>query len=735
MLSRWLRLDVAASVFAGFLGAGVVDLLLVLSRGQGARPAEAVALAMGLYGTLGLILGLALGWAAAMVLGALPAPLAAHPQVDRRIGAGVLAGAVGGGALALVAAAGYTVLVAPMHSRALATIATAGVALLAIPPAVVVALAVRRLALGLVDALPGLGGAGKTGLALLALLVLAGLAGVLALSRADWRVLDLGPLQALAVAAALGLAHGLFWHRRGRAQRMLGAGLLTGIRAVLVLAVLALLPVAARTSEGSPTYAAIEEKALGLRALLGLARRGTDRDGDGHSARFGGGDCDDRRDDTYPGAEEIPGDGIDQNCQGGDATGDPTAVAAAGAGGAAAAPAAPTPIVRRAGEAFTGNVLIVSIDALRADRLGVAGYRRRKGQSLTPNLDALARRGAYFRRVWSQAPNTPRSFPSFLTGRYPSDIAWQDRSTNYSPILPANETFFEQLARAGLHPIGIFSHFYFTAERGLNQGFVEWNNDGAGTIAESNKDIAAPRIVPRVISRLQKAAASKERFVLWTHLFEPHSSYMVHPEFPTSTRGIEGLEEKYDYEIAFVDRWVGKLLASLDSTGLARTTAVVVLADHGEAWGEHNKRYFHGQDLTEEQLRVPLIVAIPGRGPVVVEDEVAIVDVGATLLDLVGLTPPAAFRGRSLLPAIDGQKLPPRPLFGELLPASSWPKHEVMIVDRGKKLTHKISERRWELHDLTTDPQQQKDLSGDPAHRALLESLKAKLLAFEEGKR
>ena len=730
MLSRWLRLPVAASVFAGFLGAGVVDLLLVLGRGQGARPAEAVALAIGLYGTLGLALGAAAGWATAMVLGGLPAPLGAHPQVDRRVAAGVLSGAVGAGALAVVAAVGFVVLVSPMHSKALATIATAGVALLAVPPAVIVALAFRRLALAVADRLPALGAAGKTGLVLVALLVLGALAGVLALSRADWRVLDLGPMQALGLAAVLGTAHGLFWHRRDRARRLLGAGAMTGVRVVLVLAVLALLPVAARAPEGSPTHAAVEDKALGLRALVGLARRATDGDGDGHSARFGGGDCDDRRPDSFPGAEEIPGDGIDQNCQGGDATG--TAAAAVGSGGGA--PQAPTAVVRRSGAAFDGNLLIISIDALRADRLGVAGYKRRKGQSLTPNLDRLAGRGAYFRRVWSQAPNTPRSFPAFLTGRWPSDIAWANRSTNYSPILPANETFFEQLASAGIKPIGIFSHFYFSAERGLNQGFAEWNNDGAGTIAESNKDIPSPRIVPRVIARLQKAAAAKERFALWTHLFEPHSSYMVHPEFPVSTRGVEGLEEKYDYEIAFVDRWVGKILAALETTGLAANTAVVVLADHGEAWGEH-KHYFHGQDLTEEQLRVPLIVAVPGRKPVEVEDEVAVVDVGATLLDLVGITPPASFRGRSLMPAVDGQPLPPRALFGELLPASSWPKHEVMIVDQGKKLTHKITERRWELHDLTSDPKQQKDLSADPRHQKLLEALKAKLLAFEEGKR
>src|SRR4030095_16614308 len=98
--------------------------------------------------------------------------------------------------------------------------------------------------------------------------------------------------------------------------------------------------------------------------------------------------------------------------------------------------------------------------------------------------------------------------------------------------------------------------------------------------------------------------------------------------------------------------------------------------DHGEAWGEH-KVYFHGQDLTEEQLRVPLIIAVPGRKPVVVEDEAAVGDVSATALDLVGLTPPAAFRGRSLLPAVEGKALPPRPLFAELLPATAWPKHEV----------------------------------------------------------
>ena len=92
---------------------------------------------------------------------------------------------------------------------------------------------------------------------------------------------------------------------------------------------------------------------------------------------------------------------------------------------------------------WKGNILIVTIDAFRADRLGVAGYSRSPGSagpSLTPTLDALARRGAYFRRVWSQAPNTPRSFPSIITGRYPTDIAFDKPTVNYPNLLPANQS-------------------------------------------------------------------------------------------------------------------------------------------------------------------------------------------------------------------------------------------------------------------------------------------------------
>ncbi|MES1209829.1 MAG: sulfatase-like hydrolase/transferase, partial [Pseudomonadota bacterium] len=561
---------------------------------------------------------------------------------------------------------------------------------------------------------------------LVALAAAGALAFVVALSRADWRVLDLGPLYALGLAVVLGAGHAVFWFGsrtgRGLREQLFDAAGIAIPAALAVAAALALV-LGAGMPEGDPAFAAVDEHALGLRALVGAARRLTDHDGDGFSARFGGGDCDDSRADVYPGAEDIPGDGIDQNCEGGDAK-----VVAAAAPAEGAAP--PARVEPRAG-AFKGNILIVTIDAFRGDRLGVAGYGRPAGRSLTPTLDALARRGTYFKRVWSQAPNTPRSFPSILTGRYPTDIAWDKPTVNYPNLLPSNHTFFESLRAVGLVPIGIFSHFYFTADRGISRGFAEWSDDGALSIADSNKDSASPRIVPRVIARLQQAAARKQRFVLWTHLFEPHSSYMPHKEFPTSLSGMPGLIEKYDYEIAFTDLWVKKLFDALHAAGLDRDTAVVVMADHGEAWGEH-KAYFHGTDLYDEQTRVPLIIAVPGQTPRVVDQDAKLVDVAPTLLDLVGAPVPANMRGRSLLPAIEGKPLPAAPVYAELMPATAWPHQASMMVADGHKLIHRISERRWEMYDLGRDPGEKNNLAEQPAREALFAQLKAKLVAFEE---
>jgi arylsulfatase A-like enzyme len=193
---------------------------------------------------------------------------------------------------------------------------------------------------------------------------------------------------------------------------------------------------------------------------------------------------------------------------------------------------------------------------------------------------------------------------------------------------------------------------------------------------------------------------------------------MEHPEFPIHEKGIAGLEEKYDYEIAFVDKYVGQIRDGIATAGIAGDTMIVLVSDHGEAFGQHSyggeKMFFHGQTLYDELLRVPLIVYVPGVAPRVVEQPVMLLDVAPTLIDAIKGKQPPSFQGRSLLPAIMGEPLPPRAVHAELLPASDWNHDAKMEIDaEGRtKLIYKISDNLFELYDLSEDPTEQKNLSG-----------------------
>jgi arylsulfatase A-like enzyme len=194
-------------------------------------------------------------------------------------------------------------------------------------------------------------------------------------------------------------------------------------------------------------------------------------------------------------------------------------------------------------------------------------------------------------------------------------------------------------------------------------------------------------------------------------------------------RGIPGLVARYDGEVRFVDRHLGALLDVVRETGLEKNTAVVVFSDHGEAFGEH-RHYFHGQGLHEEQLRVPMVVAAPGLAPRAPADPVALIDLAPTLCDLLGVTPPAVFRGRSLLPLLRGRPLPGRPVYAELLPAPSWPHTARALIDGDRKIIDRVSDGLVEVYDLASDPTERRNLAA--ARREAARDGRAALLRFVE---
>ncbi|HPH70324.1 MAG TPA: sulfatase-like hydrolase/transferase, partial [Kofleriaceae bacterium] len=431
------------------------------------------------------------------------------------------------------------------------------------------------------------------------------------------------------------------------------------------------------------TVADITEKTLIGTKMVNVLRKLIDRDHDGYSAFWGGPDCDDHNKDVHPNAKEIPGNGVDDNCVGGDGQvldggGDKTLPVTPMAPGDANPTTPPT---KAAGLPGVQNVLIVFVDTLRFDRLGVAGYQR-DGKSLTPNIDAFAAQAVNFTHAYSQAPNTPRSVPSFLTSRYPSQVKVDKQFAGYPAVSDDNDFLFEQLKAAGLTTLGETSHFYFCDDKrdptmcegfghkrhtNVLQGADEWNNSEAVDIAPSNKDIASPRVVPRAISKLDELAKAKKPFAMLVHLFEPHSTYVEHDGYAITESGTAALAQKYDYEIAFMDGWVGKLFDSLKANGLADNTMVVLIADHGEAFGVHtfagNKMFFHGQTLYNELLHVPMMFRIPGIAASKRDDVVQLVDLAPTVAAAMGAAPSSKWVGRSLVPALTGATLPPAPAF------------------------------------------------------------------------
>jgi len=701
----------------------------------------------GLWGLLALPMAIGTGlvlaagnatWGTGWVRG-LFARLRDDRDLDVAVSAILIAAVVVGGVLALVVAKASVMLVGDVQRKGVGGLLLGVVVLGLVPVLALAALPVFRVTRQLTAIVPAIGPIPRV-----VVLVLGAVGALVAAGywivtqRLDYRALDLGMAVAV-LLPVIALVLALVFYGPAATVReripLRGTAVLVGLVVAIALPLVGL-----RGKPSEATVDAVYEHSYIGKRMIDLMRKFSDADHDGYSAFFGGPDCNDHDENINPHAIDIPDNGIDENCMDGDAhlqkANAPVSVNPPPLKAPASLPSLPSLSGRQ-------NVIVVFVDTLRYDHLGVSGYKR-DGRSLTPKLDELAKQSVVFTHAYSQAPNTPRSVPSFLTSRYPSQIKVDDPKKDYATIDDEAETLFEVLKPAGFTTIGESSHFYFCDHDkypdtcgdvkniggklmhiNVIQGADLWDNSEAKTIPDSNHDSAGPRIIKKTVAKLDELAASKQKFAMIVHLFEPHSTYMEHPGMPPITEHGDGaLMQKYDYEVAFEDTQIGDLLAALEKNGLDKTTTIVLMSDHGEAFGVHpgEAGYFHGMSLYNELLHVPLMFRIPGTKPAMRDDVVELVDMAPTIAALFGVAPGKSWMGRSLTPALAGGTLPPLPAFAEMLEANEW-KHEaksMITADAKSHVFNKLSESRVEIYDLSSDADERKNLS-DAANAKELE--------------
>jgi choline-sulfatase len=416
---------------------------------------------------------------------------------------------------------------------------------------------------------------------------------------------------------------------------------------------------------------------------------------------------------------------------------------------AQAAPVPPAPA--------SPNVILITVDTTRADRMGFLGSKL----GLTPNLDTLARDSAVFTHAYSQVPLTAPSHASILTGTYPQFHLVNDFQVPLAPELPYAPGI---LRSHGYHTAAFVAAMVLDPQAGFARGFERgfdtydagFHQMRSGEDRYHSSERRGAEVVAHALAWLDQHPQGP--FFMWVHLYDAHDPY--DPPEPYKTKYASAL---YDGEIAYADSVVGKFLSQLRERGLYDGAVIALMADHGEALGDHGEDT-HGLFLYDETIHVPLVIKLPNADSAAnrsasrrIENRVELVDVLPTILQAVGIAVPVEVQGQSLLalmtpkPAPAGnagstcgltaasetappetappETVPDRPAYAETdYPQRSYGWSSLRSLRTGKYLY--IKAPRQELYDQSTDPKAEHNLSSSST--AVTSTLAGQLDAFRQ---
>ncbi|MFT5429824.1 MAG: choline-sulfatase [Myxococcota bacterium] len=727
---RWVAAGVLAAVVVGF-----VDSLGVLPGPEDASARGLFSLTIGLHSLVGALVGLVVGLSS-LLMGGLTGDGIARSILGffrplrsqrARYAAAALVGPVVGLGL-LVVLFGVNLRFFGFNNQRLAAVLlallTLGLVLAAFLTARALVGRLEPLIEDLADRWPRVGDAPivwlAPGVGLFVGAVVAGFLRRQTVISETWEALDLAPYVGLLITLLLAVMIEVGTRRR-RALTLSAAGL-------AIVAGCASWVSALTAELGGVDNDHLRRHSDVARLYLTLAERFTDRDRDGFSPHFGHGDCDDSDDLAYPGSSEGndcgPDVALDDDAEfearmRGPAESPPPVrpvprvepaarpvkvkpvkVDEANPPEVAPLPSTPEPppIEAKPPPKPRYNVVLITIDTVRADHMHFAGYERKT----TDHMDELAKRSAVFENAYSPSNMTPAAIPALLSGRYTTELYRDD--SHFIRFDERNTFVAERLAAAGVQTRAVVTHWYFEKRKrsGLYQGFDDWQVVGTRWGKEMEGVATSKLVADEGIAQLGKLNAD-EPYFLWLHFLDPHKWYIFHDGF--EKRWGRKSKDRYDHEIAFTDHHIGRVLKAISGHASADQTAIMITSDHGEAFGEH-KTAFHGFSVYEDQLRVPLIVHVPGQEPQRIKKRVGLIDLTPTVLDLMGVALPKdekPLQGRSWRPDIEGRPLPQRLIYSER-PRGPHSGGMRALIDGDWKLIWRAAGNRYELYDLVADP-------------------------------